>query len=101
MDLREGTIYAIRYKFDNNRIFVGTFKHCIKDKRSNKINANFENVTTHYSRHVLVELSFYNYTDYNYYDVHKINNAKKARHDMEKRALDQVLKRLVNEHFEW
>ena len=101
MDLKEGTIYAIRYKFDKNRIFVGTFNHCIKDKRSNKINAKFENVTSHYSRRVLTELSFYNYTDYNYYDVHKINNAKYARQNMESRALNMVLKRLVNEYFEW
>lgn len=27
--------------------------------------------------------------------------AKNARHDMEKRALDLILKRLINEHFEW
>ena len=30
-----------------------------------------------------------------------IDNAKKARENMEKRSLDMVLKRLVNENFEW
>jgi hypothetical protein len=36
------------------------------------------------------------------YDLEEIKeNGKKARHAMEKRALDIVLKRLVNEHFEW
>jgi hypothetical protein len=36
------------------------------------------------------------------YDLEEIKeNGQKARQDMEKRALDAVLKRLVNEHFEW
>ena len=37
-----------------------------------------------------------------YYDAEKIkDNAKKARQSMEKRALDQILKRLIDPHFEW
>ena len=37
-----------------------------------------------------------------FHDVEKIkDNRKKAIQNMEKRALDKVLKRLVNEHFEW
>jgi hypothetical protein len=37
-----------------------------------------------------------------YYDPEKIReNAKKAIQSMEKRSLDMVLKRLVNEYFEW
>ena len=36
------------------------------------------------------------------YDLDKIkDNAKKAKEQMEKRALDIVLKGLVNEHFQW
>jgi hypothetical protein len=36
------------------------------------------------------------------YDLEEIKeNGQKARQDMEKRALDAVLKRLVNETFEW
>ncbi len=36
------------------------------------------------------------------YDLEEIREkGKKARQDMEKRALDIILKRLVNEHFEW
>ena len=30
-----------------------------------------------------------------------VNNAKIARQNMEKRALDKVLKKLVNEEFQW
>lgn len=36
------------------------------------------------------------------YDLDEIKeNGKKARQNMEQRALNIVLKRLVNEHFEW
>jgi hypothetical protein len=37
-----------------------------------------------------------------FYDVEKVKeNRKKAIQNMEKRSLDMVLKRLVNEQFEW
>ena len=101
MDLKEGTLYIIRFKHDKKRIFVGTFKCFINHTKGDKKNANFTNVTAHYTNHISNELSFYNYTDYNYYDVCKLNNAQKARHDMERRAIDMVLKRVVNEEFEW
>lgn len=100
-DLKVGTLYIIIYKFDKTRTFTGTFKQ-FTNQRNDKLNAEFINVTTHYySRGIQNQLTFCHYTDYNYYDVHKINNAKKARYDMEKRALDIILKRLVNENFEW
>ena len=36
------------------------------------------------------------------YDLEEIiQNGKKAREDMEKRAVDAILKRIVNENFEW
>jgi hypothetical protein len=100
MDLKEGIIYTIRYRFDKTRIFTGTFKRFIK-KNWNIPSAEFINVTAYYMGAISPELIFCNYTDYDYYDVCKINNAQKARHDMEKRSLDMVLKRLVNEHFQW
>jgi len=100
MDLNEGTIYVIRYRFDKNRIFIGTFKRFTKNNW-NIPSAEFINVTAYYTTAISSELIFCHYSDYNYYDVCKMNNAKKARYDMEKRALDMILKRLVNEHFEW
>ena len=37
-----------------------------------------------------------------YYDPEKIKeNAQLAKQSMEQRALDMILKRIVNEHFEW
>ncbi len=42
------------------------------------------------------------YIDDKFYDAEEIKgNAKKARQQMESRALNQVLKRIVNETFEW
>ncbi len=36
------------------------------------------------------------------YDLSKIKDtARKARESFEKRSLDQILKKLINEHFEW
>jgi hypothetical protein len=101
MDLKEGTLYLIRYKLDKKRIFTGTFKFCTKDKWSNKMNADFTNVMNNSSKETIDEVSIYNYTDYHYYDAEKVKSAKQAIENMEKRALNQILKRLVNEHFEW
>jgi neutral trehalase len=40
--------------------------------------------------------------EYTFYDVEEIRkNAKKARQSMEKRSLDIVLKKVVNENFQW
>jgi len=94
MDLKEGTIYLIRYRLNKTRTFAGTFK------RFTNRSAEFINVITYYTTAIFPELTFCHY-DYDYYDVCKINNAQKARYDMEKRALDQILKRLINEHFTW
>ena len=39
---------------------------------------------------------------YTFHDIDQVKeNKKKAIETMEKRTLDMVLKRLVNEHFEW
>jgi len=39
---------------------------------------------------------------YTFLDIETVKeNAKCAIQNMEKRALDMILKRLVNEHFEW
>jgi hypothetical protein len=57
-----------------------------------KYPTNMMRMTTYYS--------FYE-EDY-YYDPEKIKeNAQQAREEMEQRALNIILKRLVNEHFEW
>lgn len=40
--------------------------------------------------------------EYTFYDVEEIrDNGKKARQSMEKRSLDLILKKIINENFEW
>lgn len=47
------------------------------------------------------EFSFFS-KHFDFYDLEEIrDNAKKAKENMEKRALNIILKRLVNENFEW
>jgi len=47
-------------------------------------------------------LSYYYTPDDEFYDVDYIRmNSQKAREQMEQRSLNMILKRLVNEHFEW
>jgi hypothetical protein len=56
------------------------------------INMNF---TRSNCRHLFYEEDYY-------YDPEKIrDNAQQAREKMEQRSLNIILKRLVNEHFEW
>ena len=46
-------------------------------------------------------INFY-YDSESFYDIQEIrDNAKKAVQSMEQRSLDLILKRLVNEEFEW
>ena len=48
------------------------------------------------------DLIFFQNDVYTFHDVDQIKeNGKRAIQSMEKRSLDMVLKRLVNEHFEW
>lgn len=100
MDLKEGIVYLIRHKHHKDTVFTGTFKRIIKDSYCNKMNAEFINVKCYYKT-LRSDLTFWNYTDYNYYDVYKMNNAKQAIHNMEKRALTKILKSLINDDFEW
>lgn len=56
------------------------------------INMNFTRATC---RHLFFEEDYY-------YDPEKIReNATLAKQSMEQRALDMILKKIVNEHFEW
>jgi hypothetical protein len=39
--------------------------------------------------------------NYKYYDAKKVKNGQNAINNMEKRAVNMILKRLINENFEW
>ncbi len=101
--LKKDKIYLIQCKSYKAFTCIGTFsgyKRRIDKKPS--INAIFINLTNYANNEIYNRFIIYHYTNYYYYDLEEIKiNAKKARQNMEKRALDLVLKRLVNKHFEW
>ena len=48
------------------------------------------------------DLMFFRKDVYTFHDIEQVKeNGKRAIQRMEKRSLDIILKRLVNEHFEW
>ena len=96
-ELKEGKTYIIIYIREKDSKFVGTFCQYVRNNSC----AEFQNVSVHYSSYIQNRLVINHYNDYRYYDIEKINNAQTARQRMEKRALDIVLKRLVDENFTW
>jgi hypothetical protein len=107
-ELINGHKYIIYHK-DNDKLMnfnIGTFKgHNFKQKLIFVDVKKRETDMLNDRRY----LSLYNYdlklfenNTYICHDIEKVKqNAKKAVHNMEKRSLDKILKRLVNEHFEW
>ena len=62
----------------------------------------YENVTTWYSLFSVNGNKTCFFESDTYYDFNKIrDNANQARKNMEQRALDKILKRVVNEEFQW
>lgn len=96
MDLVPGKEYYVQ-TFDTGEYFKGMKFH---DYQSNKCSrALYDYVNMIFQRTTCFHLF---YEEDCYYDPEKIKeNAQKARQQMEKRSLDMVLKRIVNETFEW
>jgi hypothetical protein len=105
---KEYIIYLTAYKEDKLiQFYKGTFRghYYMKDKLL------FNNVTekTYHaegnSRYVSIKINdimLFHKDVYTFHDTEIVKeNAKNAIQRMENRALDMVLKRLVNEHFEW
>ena len=75
------------------------FKGMIFNDYQRSIDIDNINIKMNFTRSTCRHL-FYE-EDY-YYDPEKIReNAQLAKQSMEQRALDMILKRIVNEHFEW
>ena len=93
-DLVPGKEYYIQ-TYDTHLYFKGMiFNDYQKAIDVDVININM-NFTRGTYRHLFFEEDYY-------YDAEKIReNAILAKQSMEQRALDIILKRLVNEHFEW
>jgi hypothetical protein len=103
-----GKIYAAETKSKN--IYIGTYTGFVRDPQYGWVGYYIlDNVTNyHYSYwskktkpEKLRNDAFFNPSD-TFYDLEEIReNGKQARLAMEQRALNIVLKRLVNETFEW
>ena len=104
-----GKIYVVETR--NKYIYIGTHTGFVRDPQHGYVMYYIlDNVTNYrsfwsWSKKNLHEKlkgdAFFSSTD-TFYDLEEIReNGKKARQSMEQRALDIILKQLVNEHFEW
>jgi hypothetical protein len=96
-DLKHGKVYIIVYKREKDSVFTGTFNRYLDGEPS----VEFIHVSAHFSIGMHDRISFYHYHDYYYYDIERIKNAQYARRNMEQRSLSMILKKIVNEEFEW
>ena len=92
----KGTFRGV-HRINNNLIFIDIIKH--ETYPEEIIYLGHRCTSSSMSRY---DLMFFINDVYTFHDVDQIKeNGKKAIQSMEKRTLDMVLKRLVNEHFEW
>ena len=90
MNFYKGTFKGV-HSLKNNLIFIDVIK-----RESERMEHTIYSSMTRY------DLVFFHNDLYTFHDIKKVKeNGKKAIQNMEKRSLDMVLKRLVNEHFEW
>jgi len=104
-ELSTGREYIISH---HNKLYKGTFL-----KRESYTGSRFippedsrrgwyHQVTTWYTIFSINGINKFFFEEDLYYDLNKIrDNANKARNQMESRALDKILKSLVNENFQW
>jgi 3-deoxy-D-arabino-heptulosonate 7-phosphate (DAHP) synthase class II len=105
MQLKINSVYAIETEYET---YIGTYRGVFNNKYvpPNKnilwnVKFRIKQKTNRKSEPILVNFVSINQYDI-IYDLDKIKqNAKKAKESFEKRCLDKILKRLVNEHFEW
>lgn len=105
MQLKIGTMYAA---VSEHETYIGTYRGQVNNKYfppwknvlcdvKFRIKSNIKKK----SEPILVNFVSIHKDDI-LYDLDKIKQvAKKAKESFEKRALDKILKRLINEHFEW
>lgn len=100
--LKFDKIYALETE---RYIYIGTYNGIIRDAYGYFL-CLFKNVIKKDKQiHTLCEklegVSYFS-REYTFYDIEEIKKkAKNARQSMEQRALDIVLKKVVNENFQW
>jgi hypothetical protein len=93
----KGTFRGV-HCIQNNLIFVDV----IQKKTDPEQLFVYLGYTGRYTALIRKNLIFFPQGVYTFHDIDQVKeNKKKAIETMEKRTLDMVLKRLVNEHFEW
>lgn len=105
MQLKMNTTYAVESEYET---FVGTYRGNVSNKYFPPhrnllwdVKVRIKSKTTSKSTPILVQYISINNND-NVYDLDKIkHDAKNAKESFEQRALNKILKKLVNEHFEW
>lgn len=102
MQLKINTVYGIETEYET---YIGTYRGKSNKKYfppnilwDVKVRIKHSNIK---SKPITVNFVSINKNDI-IYDLDKIkHSAKKAKESFEKRSLNKILKRLVNEHFEW
>ena len=104
----EYIMYLSAYEDDKlSNFYKGTFKgvHSLQNTLIfiDVVERKIERMEhSNYCSMIRNDLVFFPKDLYTFHDIKKVKeNGKKAIQNMEKRSLDIVLKRLVNEHFEW
>ena len=99
--------------FDTNQIFRGTFddwddrEDILEDMNDTYSKIPGRKYHLHFNNHYFTCNEKYKFTECDYYyDVKEFKCeikriAEKARQQMEQRAVNMILKKLVNEHFQW
>ena len=96
--LKFDKIYALKTLESNQRIYRGIYIGSFRDKYGYII-CKFRDVMDKQLSEI--GISYFS-REYIFYDIQEIRNkAKNARQCMELRALNTILKRVVNETFEW
>jgi hypothetical protein len=110
-ELSSGCEYIIRHdtNIHKKKIYKGTFIEIHKSRGSRLIpiekrrnGEKYETVISWYSLFSVNDETKYFFESDTYYDLNKIKeNANQARISMEKRAINIILKGLINEEFQW
>ena len=122
-DLKEGGVYLIRYNFDKYRHYEGTFSQTRTingELKPEFINCHcyirqVEHIDHYSDSHYCIDIRdhpnsinvFSSVARANFYDAKKVKtfdkvkNLQKAIQSRERRTVNMILKRLVNEDFEW
>ena len=102
MQLKINTVYAVETEYET---FIGTYRGKTNKKYFPPnilwdVEVRIKNLNRK-SQPIIVNFVSINKNDI-IYDLDKIKyESKKAKESFEKRSLNKILKRLVNENFEW